>query len=359
MLINKSCASLLLGAMLAGAAITGMAALVVHVMQEAMPLSSWVIWMLAIQFMVQALCACYAARHITRPLAQLAAAADELGPDMKVRKLLEGGPAEVACATRAFNAMQQRMTNYTAQRVEILASIAHDLQTPITRMRLRTELMDDERERMRFQQDLDAMNALVKEGVTYARTLHGTTEPPCRIDAQALLESLLADYEDSGHEVLLEGRIDAPIVSRPNALRRILVNLVDNGLKFAGEVRVRVHTNAAADRLVLAVVDNGPGIPPEQLKAVLKPFYRVESPGNRYRAGSGLGLAIAHQLALAMGAELSLHNRAEGGLEARLTLAVRSAFPKPAGRSGAPARGTEPARREGSSLVRQPVSSMQ
>jgi signal transduction histidine kinase len=141
-------------------------------------------------------------------------------------------------------------------------------------------------------------------------------------------------------------------------LRRILVNLVDNGLKFAGEVRVRVLTNAAADRLVLAVVDNGPGISPDQLKAVLKPFYRVENPGNRRRMGSGLGLAIAHQLALAMGAELSLHNRAEGGLEARLTLAGRSAFPELAGRSGLVLRGAEPARRGCSPLVGQPVSSM-
>jgi signal transduction histidine kinase len=358
MLINKSCASLLLGALTAGTAITDGAAAVVHVMREAMPLSIWVVGVLAIQIVVQALCAFYVVRLITRPLAQLAAAADELGPDMKVRKLLEEGPAEVASAARAFNAMQQRIASYTAQRVEILASISHDLQTPITRMRLRTELMDSERDRVRFQQDLDAMNALVKEGVTYARTLHGATEPPCRVDAQALLESLLADYEDSGHEVPLEGRIDAPIVTRPNALRRILVNLVDNGLKFAGEVRVRVLTNAAADRLVLAVVDNGPGISPDQLKAVLKPFYRVESAGNRCRVGSGLGLAIAHQLALAMGAELSLHNRAEGGLEARLTLAGRSALPELAGRSGPVLRGAESAPRGCSPLVGQPVSSM-
>jgi signal transduction histidine kinase len=139
-----------------------------------------------------------------------------------------------------------------------------------------------------------------------------------RIDADALLESMVADYEDSGQAVRLEGRVDGPIVTRPNALRRILVNLIDNALKFGSDVRVRVQ--ADADRLVVAVLDNGPGIPPGELEAVLKPFYRVESSRNRSTGGTGLGLAIAHQLAMAMGAELSLHNRSEGGLEARVTL---------------------------------------
>jgi len=357
MLIHKSCASLVLGALMAGAAVTDGATVVVHAMRETLPVVAWVMWVLVIQFAVQALCACYVVRLVTQPLAQLAAAADELGADMKARRLTEDGPVEVAHAARAFNTMQQRIAGYTAQRVEILAAISHDLQTPITRMRLRTELMDDERDRLRFQQDLDAMNALVREGVTYARTLPGTTEPPRRVDAQALLESMLADYGDSGQEVLLDGRIDEPIVTRPNALRRILVNLVDNGLKFAGDVRVRVR--ADADRVVLAVVDNGPGISPDQLEAVFKPFYRLERPCNRSKAGSGLGLAIAHQLALAMGAELSLHNRAEGGLEARLTLTGRLAPPDLAARLSPLSRVSEPTPQGCAPPVGQPVSSMQ
>jgi signal transduction histidine kinase len=205
-----------------------------------------------------------------------------------------------------------------AERVEILAAISHDLQTPITRMRLRTDLMDSDTDRVKFRQDLDAMHALVREGVTYARTLHGATEPPLRIDADALFESMVADYEDAGQQVLLEGRAGAPIVTRPNALRRILMNLVDNALKFGDEVRLKVRE--ADGTLVLAVTDNGPGIPPDQLAHVLKPFYRVEGSRNRSTGGTGLGLAIAQQLAVAMGAELVLRNRDEGGLEARLTL---------------------------------------
>jgi len=296
---------------------------VVHARRVGMPVSGWVMWLLVVQLLVLAVCAWYAVRLVTRPLAQLSAAADELGPDLKGQALAEDGPSEVAHAARAFNAMQQRIAGYMAERVEILAAISHDLQTPITRMRLRTDLMDNEHDREKFRQDLDAMNSLVREGVTYARTLHGATEPPLRIDADALLESMVADYEDVGQQVRLEGKAGAPIVSRPNALRRILMNLIDNALKFGTDVRVQVH--AEGGKLVVAVLDNGPGIPPDELEAVLKPFYRVESSRNRSTGGTGLGLAIAHQLAMAMGAELTLNNRAEGGLEARLTLGTAPA----------------------------------
>lgn len=296
---------------------------VVHARRVGMPVSSWVMWLLAIQLLVLAVCAWFAVRLVTRPLADLAAAADDLGPDLKPQKLAEEGPTEVAHAARAFNAMQQRIGGYMAERVEILAAISHDLQTPITRMRLRTEMMDDEHDRGKFRQDLDAMHSLVREGVTYARTLHGATEPPLRMDADALLESMQADYEDAGKTVHLEGRVGAPIVGRPNAMRRIVMNLIDNALIFGSDVRVRM--NAGDGQLSIAVVDNGPGIPPDELDAVLKPFYRVESSRNRSTGGTGLGLAIAHQLAMAMGAELKLQNRPEGGLEARLTMPTRPA----------------------------------
>jgi signal transduction histidine kinase len=294
---------------------------IVYARRVGMPVSNWVLWVLVLQLAVLAVCAWFAVRLVTRPLARLAKAADELGPDLKGRELEEEGPSEVAHAARAFNAMQRRIAGYMAERVEILAAISHDLQTPITRMRLRTEMMDNEKDQLKFRQDLDAMHALVKEGVTYAKTLHGATEPPCRVDADALLESMVADYEDSGQQVHLEGRIGGPIVTRPNALRRIIVNLVDNALKFGSEVRMRVRVDAG--RLVVAITDNGPGIPPDQLEAVLKPFYRVESSRNRSTGGTGLGLAIAHQLATAMGAELSLHNREEGGLEARIAMTLQ------------------------------------
>ncbi|MBS0451422.1 MAG: HAMP domain-containing protein [Proteobacteria bacterium] len=298
------------------------ASIVVDARRVGMPLAEWVIWLLVAQLLVLAVCGWLAARLVTRPLARLASAADELGPDLKARHVDEEGPSEVAQAARAFNAMQGRISDYLAERVQILAAISHDLQTPITRMRLRTEFMDNEQEQFKFRQDLDAMNALVREGVTYARTLQGTREPPCRIDADALFESMVADYGDAGQDVVLQGRIGEPIVTRPNALRRILSNLIDNALKFGSEVHLQVHF--ADDQLTLAVTDNGPGIPPEHLAQVMKPFYRVEGSRNRSTGGTGLGLAIAQQLANAMGAQLNLRNRSEGGLEVRLTMGTRA-----------------------------------
>jgi signal transduction histidine kinase len=291
---------------------------VVHARRVPVPVSDWLPWVLGLQLAVLAACGWIAVRLVTRPLAQLATAADGLGPDLKGETLAETGPLEVAHAARAFNAMQQRIAGYMKERVEILAAISHDLQTPLTRMRLRTDLMDDEAVRTKFRQDLDVMQALVREGIAYARTLHGAAEPAFRIDADALFESMVADYEDAGRPVCLEGRAGVPIVTRPHALRRIVANLVDNALKFGGDVRLRVQLEG--DRLVVAVTDDGPGIPEHELEAVLRPFYRVESSRNRDTGGTGLGLAIAHQLATAMGATLSLRNRAEGGLEARLDL---------------------------------------
>ena len=283
------------------------------------PLSPWLPLVLLLQLAVLAVCCWLAVRLATRPLHQLAQAADALGPDLKASRLPEDGPSEVARAARAFNAMQDRIASYMAERIQILAAISHDLQTPITRMRLRVDVMDDSAEHAKLQQDLREMETLVKEGVTYARTLHGAAEVPCRIDPDALLDSLVCDYTDSGQDVALQGRIGTALVTRPQALRRILGNLVDNALKFSGAAEIEVA--AAPDgKVTISVLDRGPGIPAESLEAVFEPFHRLETSRNRHTGGTGLGLAIARQLTLAMDATLSLHNRPGGGLEARLGL---------------------------------------
>lgn len=298
-------------------------AVTVHARRVDMPVPEWVMWVLGAQLIVLAVCSWMVVRLVTRPLKTLASAADDLGPDLSPRLIPEEGPAEVAHAARAFNAMQQRIAGYTAERVEILAAISHDLQTPITRMRLRADLMNDEELRDKFRHDLNAMHLLVREGVTYARTLHGTSEVPARLDADALLASIVGDYEDAGEAVTLSGEAGTPIMAQPQALKRILVNLLDNALAFGGQAEIQVSRSAAQDptpRLTIAVLDRGPGIPEDQLQAVFKPFHRLETSRNRDTGGTGLGLAIALQLATAMGGSLSLHNRTGGGLEARLTL---------------------------------------
>jgi signal transduction histidine kinase len=283
------------------------------------PLSRWLLLVLALQLAVLVACCWLAVRLATRPLHQLAVAADTLGPDLKAARLPEDGPSEVSRAARAFNAMQDRIATYMTERMQILAAISHDLQTPITRMRLRVDVMDDDEQGAKLRQDLHEMESLVKEGVTYARTLHGATEVPCRVDPDALLDSLVCDYVDAGQAVSLEGRLGVSLMTRPQALRRILGNLVDNALKFGGTAEITASTLPGGQTLI-AVLDRGPGIPAESLDAVFEPFYRLEASRNRDTGGTGLGLAIARQLAMAMDATLSLHNRPGGGLEARLTL---------------------------------------
>ncbi len=283
------------------------------------PLSPWLPVLLVAQLALLTGCSWLAVRLATRPLHHLARAADTLGPDLAATRLSEDGPTEVAQAAKAFNAMQKRIGVYMKERLQILAAISHDLQTPITRMRIRVDLMEDETDRARLQQDLKEMEVLVREGVTYARTLHGAAEIPRRIDLDTLLESLVSDYVDAGDQVSLTGQVGEPLTTRPHALRRVLGNLIDNAIKYAGagELSVEVEHDR---RISLTVRDRGPGIPAEQLEAVFQPFYRVESSRNRDTGGTGLGLAIARQLALSMNATLTLRNREGGGLEARLTL---------------------------------------
>ncbi len=283
-----------------------------------MPVSGWVTWLLAGQLLVLAGLAWLAVRLVTRPLERLAAAADQLGPDLQPVVVAEAGPAEVVRAARAFNAMQQRIAGYLNERMQILAAISHDLQTPITRMRLRVDLMDDMPDADKFRQDLEAMRSLVQEGVNYAKTLQGSDEKVRRLDLDALLRSIVNDYADTGSPVTLDGAAGQPIHTRPHALRRILGNLIDNALKYGQ--RADVHLRLQAGHLCIDVFDAGPGIPEEQLTAVLQPFYRVEASRNRDTGGSGLGLAIAHQLSLSLGGTLRLHNRPEGGLRASLQL---------------------------------------
>jgi signal transduction histidine kinase len=301
--------------------------LTIDLQLRGMPLSPWLPLVLLAQLALISMCTWLAVRLATRPLAQLATAANRLGPDLNGARLSECGPTEVAHAATAFNAMQDRIAASMRERMQILAAISHDLQTPITRMRLRADTGDGEAQGAAMQRDLLEMEALVREGVAYAKTLHAAAEVPRRVDPDALFDSLACDYADAGQAVTLEGRIGRALVTRPQAVRRILTNLIDNALKFAGAAQLSVSA-APGGQVTIRVLDRGAGIAEQQLEAVFQPFFRLESSRNRDTGGTGLGLAIARQLANAMGAALSLHNRAGGGLEARLTL------PADAGDSG-------------------------
>lgn len=260
-----------------------------------------------------------AVRLVTRPLRVLAEAADALGHDLDAPPLAETGPAETRHAARAFNRMQEKIRRLIAERARALAAVSHDLRTPLTRLRLRAELIDDDTLRGQMTNDLNAMAAMLDSTLDYLRNLHDN-EALRRIDMNALLASLTDDYAENDVPVSIEGCAHAPYSGRLSALRRALQNLIDNAIRYGHRVTVRIEDDA--NRLRIAVEDDGPGLPPEQCARVVEPFYRapdsnVAAPNT---SGIGLGLSITRDIALLHGGELQLSRSPQGGLCAALIL---------------------------------------
>jgi signal transduction histidine kinase len=291
----------------------------IDVRPAVLPLATWLPYVLIVQLLLLIFCTWLGVRLAIKPLLRFTNAAEGLDPGKPTARLEERGPAEVVYAASVFNAMQDRISSYLTERVQILAAISHDLQTPITRMKLRAEMADESLERDRLTSDLAEIERLVREGVAYARSAHGAVEKQSRVDIGSFVESIVFDYQDTGKAVRQARRVDAIITTRPHALRRILMNLIDNGLKFAGEVEIEV-VQIREGAVQIAVLDRGPGIPENQLEAVFQPFYRLEHSRSRDTGGTGLGLAIAQQLTLAVGGKLRLQNRPGGGLWAEITI---------------------------------------
>ena len=262
-----------------------------------------------------------AVRWVVRPLQQLTAAAQSLGEDLNRPPLPEVGPREVQQAARAFNTMQQRLAAFVDERTRMLTALSHDLKTPLTRMRLRADLMDDDELRQRFESDLKEMEAMVTQTLDFMRGLGGH-EARQAVDLNTLLSGLQADQRAMGRDVQVQGRAASPVMGQPSLLRRALGNLVDNAVLYGGGATLQVDD--APETVTLRVCDHGPGIPSAELSQVFEPFYRLEASRNRATGGTGLGLGIARNIARAHGGDLQLHNRAEGGLEARFTLPRRA-----------------------------------
>lgn len=258
-----------------------------------------------------------AVRWVTGPLSVLADAAEKLGENINRPPIPEAGPAEVQRAARSFNAMQQRLSRSMAERSRVLTAMSHDLKTPITRMRLRTDMLEDEAVREKFDRDLAEMEQMVTQTLEFMRDATDT-EPVQRVDLTALLESLQGDYEDMGKEVRISGRVPRPLAARPVALRRCLTNLVDNAIRYG--VRATIDVAEEAGRVVVRVLDEGPGIPEAELERAFEPFFRGDASRSRETGGFGLGLGIARNIARAHGGDVILKNRPEGGLAAIVTL---------------------------------------
>ncbi|MGX2038729.1 ATP-binding protein [Methylocaldum sp. MU1018] len=266
-----------------------------------------------------AVVAWFAVRLVLQPLRRLVQAAESFGRDPEHPPMNESGPSEVRQAARTFNRMRERLRSHIEERTRILAAITHDLKTPLTRLRLRLEQCPDQPLRARLAEDVAAMQSLVDEGLALARSLD-SGPPPQTVDLAALLQSLCDDTVDAGGEARFEGPDGALISGQPEALRRSFLNLIDNAVKYGGEADIGLE-RSGGDWLI-RVRDSGPGIPEEHLSEVMQPFFRLETSRSRETGGTGLGLAIAANLLGAQGGTLSLHNRPQGGLEARVRLPV-------------------------------------
>lgn len=268
-----------------------------------------------VRIIVVAIIVLLAVRLAVRPLNQLAQAAQALGQDIRRQPLPIKGPVEVQRAAQAFNLMQQRLLASLAERTRFLAAVSHDLRSPITRLRLRTEMLDNEPLKERFRKDLTDMEGLVSTTLDFV-SIGEINEPRQSIDINALLQSLQADLQDVGEHITLTGRATRPFSGYARSLKRCVQNLLENAVRYARDVHVIVDEQPAS--LTITVRDSGPGIAPEQLTQVLEPFYRLESSRNSSTGGYGLGLSIAQTVAAAHGGTLELHNRPDGGLDAVL-----------------------------------------
>ncbi|MDQ7727119.1 ATP-binding protein [Halomonas sp. SpR8] len=256
---------------------------------------------------------------VTRPLARLSRAANQLGDDLDMPPLKESGPKEVAATAAAFNRMQRRIREQIEERERLFSAISHDLKTPLTRMRLRAEMLDDDYQRERFCASLDELDSLVKGALASVKGLD-LHEEPAPVSLASLLEELAGELSLQGGQLTIEkySYPVAPLIAKPIALKRCLANLLENAVFYGKQADVALIDQG--NKVILRIRDHGPGIPEEQLGRVFSPFVRLEPSRSRHTGGSGLGLGIARHIARAHGGDITLANHADGGLVVTLTL---------------------------------------
>jgi signal transduction histidine kinase len=259
----------------------------------------------------------WALRRATRPLAVFAQAAARLGLDVGAPPVPETGPREVSQLARAFNDMQRRLAAFVQDRTQMLAAISHDLRTPITRLRLRADFIEDAEQQRKMLADLDEMEAMIAATLSFARE-DVTRETPRAFDLAVLLRDLCEDAVEGGGRAAYRGPASCSYVGRPVALKRVFANLIGNAVKYGGSAEVSLAADGAD--VTVTVDDEGPGVPEDKLEAVFAPFYRLDASRSRDTGGVGLGLASARAVVHAHGGRVALANRAAGGLRATVTL---------------------------------------
>jgi len=284
------------------------------------PAVSWQFMIsMAMMGVIVVIVSAWAVRRVTAPLGMLSAAADRLGRDVASEPLAEAGTMEMQRAARAFNRMQERLRRLVESRTQMLAALSHDLRTPLTLLRLRTEEVADADERDKMLATIGEMDEMIGTTLAFARD-EVRAEPRRKVDIAALLTSVVDDMADAGLPVTMTPATPLIHDCQPGALKRALTNLLDNAVKYGKCARAAI--TSAAKAFEITIDDDGPGIPNAELPRVFQPFYRVEESRSRDTGGTGLGLAIAQSIVQAHGGELTLANRPGGGLRATIRLPV-------------------------------------
>lgn len=257
-------------------------------------------------------------RGLAKPLTQFAAAAERFGRDPRAPPMAVKGSSEIVQAAAAFNEMQDRLRRYVDDRTSMVAAIAHDLRTPLTRLRFRIEAAPEEAQ-AKMTADIDQMEAMIAATLTFVRDAQADPHRT-RLELSSLLESVVDDMAETGADVAVAKAEKVVIDADSLALRRLLTNLIENAVKYGASARCTLSVH---DRLAeIDIEDEGPGVPAPELNRVFDPFYRREPSRNRRTGGIGLGLSVARSIARAHGGDVSLQNRPQGGLRAKVTLPV-------------------------------------
>jgi len=258
------------------------------------------------------------ARRLARPIAAFAEAAERLGRDPGAPPVDIQGPAEVKVAAMAFNDMQERIRRYVQDRTTMVGAVAHDMRTPLTRLRFRIEAAPEPL-RSKIIADIDQMDEMISSAMAFVREASNPSERR-RLELVSLVESVADEMAETGLQVTAEGHGPVVIHGDPIGLRRLVTNLMDNAVKFAGHARARVY--AEGGTAVVEVDDDGPGVAENEREKLFEPFQRGEPSRSRATGGTGLGLAVVRSVARAHGGEATIENRVEGGLRARALLPI-------------------------------------
>ncbi|OUS31791.1 two-component sensor histidine kinase ['Osedax' symbiont bacterium Rs2_46_30_T18] len=282
------------------------------------PLSKERVISLLVSLLTVMLIGIWGVRYITRPIRRLGRAAERVGRGESVIVPVRGSSEEQLTA-QAFNDMQQRIQRYLDDRERLFSSISHDLKTPITRLRLRAELLDDDSSREAFSRDLEDLDLMVK-GALQSVSDTDIHENQTAVDISRLLQYFAEDAKIAGQSLLLLGDNVSSFSGKPLALKRCIGNLLDNALHYGSTVTVKL--TLAEQQLSIEISDDGPGIPEEQISQVFQPYIRV-APKFGHIGGMGLGLSIARNIARAHGGDIVLSNLQPKGLKVSLILPIQ------------------------------------